>query len=175
MSSVVRRLRARHARHGRGQTLVEFAFVLPIFLLILFGMIDMGRYVYLNSTLSQAAREAARRVSVEAYWVGSSDATCGAAGGPVCPATVAALRTDALTAANRMMTPFGAVASTDLYTSCDRTTAPSGIWTTQTCSSRAPGDLASVRVVSIFRPITPIIGQMFSSITTVASATMVIN
>ena len=56
MSSVVRRLRARHARHGRGQTLVEFAFVLPIFLLILFGLIDMGGYVYMNSVLSQAAR-----------------------------------------------------------------------------------------------------------------------
>ena len=175
MHRLVRRLRRHVATRRRGQTLVEFAFVLPIFLLMLFGMVDMGRYVYLNSTLSQAAREAARRMSVEAYWVGSSDASCGTAGGPVCPASVAALRVDALNAANRMMTPFGAVAATDLYTSCDRTAAPTGGWSTQTCSSRSPGDLASVRVVSTFRPITPIIGQMFSSITTVASATMVIN
>ncbi len=43
-----------------GQTLVEFALVLPVFLVVLFGLLDVGRYVYMNSVLSQAAREGAR-------------------------------------------------------------------------------------------------------------------
>lgn len=168
-------VRGRGRTQSRGQTLVEFALILPIFLLMVFGLVDMGRYVYLNSTLSQAAREAARQASVEAYWVGSVDPSCNTDGGPVCPADVAALRTNALAAGNRMMTPNGSITLAHLYTSCDRGTAPTGAWVTQTCARRAPGDLVSVRVVMVFTPITPVIGQMFTSITSVASATMVIN
>ena len=59
-------------RRRRGQSLVEFALVLPIFLLVLFGLIDVGRYVYMNTMLSQAAREGARVASVEASWIGST-------------------------------------------------------------------------------------------------------
>jgi Flp pilus assembly protein TadG len=169
-----RRHRAR-AQRSRGQSLVEFALVLPVFMLLLFGLIDMGRYVYMNSTLSQAAREGARVAAVEAFWIGRADASCGAIGGPVCPANVAALRTDVLDGANRMMAPFGSIVSADLYTSCDAATAPSPV-TTQTCASRGIGtSIASVRVVMVFRPITPVISSFFSSITTDASATMVIN
>ena len=51
----------RHAIQGQARRLVEFALVLPVFLLMLFGLIDVGRYVYMNSVLSQAAREGARR------------------------------------------------------------------------------------------------------------------
>ena len=46
--------------HSRGQALVEFAFVLPIFLLMLFAMIDLGRVIWANDTLANAAREGAR-------------------------------------------------------------------------------------------------------------------
>ncbi len=163
------------ARRSRGQSLVEFALVLPVFFLLLFGLIDMGRYVYMNSTLSQAVREGARVAAVEAFWMGRPDASCGAAGGPVCPANLAALRTDILDGANRMMAPFGSIVSANLYTSCDAATAPSPV-TTQTCSSRVIGSsIASVRVVLVFRPITPLISSFFPSITTEASATMVVN
>jgi Flp pilus assembly protein TadG len=158
---------------SRGQSLVEFALVLPIFFLMLFGLIDMGRYVYLNSTLSQAAREAARVAAVEASWIGSTDPSCGTAGGPVCPANQAALRADMLAGANRMMAPFGSIALTDLYTSCG-TTAPAPV-VSQTCADGAINRYASVRVVMVFRPITPVVSSMYASITTQASATMVIN
>jgi Flp pilus assembly protein TadG len=166
-------------RRPNGQTLVEFALVVPIFFLLLFGLIDMGRFVYMNSTLSQAAREAARVASVEASWLGRTDTNCNTLGGPVCPANLSALRADVLTAANRMITPFGSIASADLYTSCDdgAATPPTGSWTSQTCNAagRSSGDLVSVRVVLVFRPITPIVGQLFSSITTSGSATMTVN
>lgn len=52
--------------HG-GQSLVEFALVLPIFLLLLFGLIDIGRYVYTANAVNQAAREGARLGSVAAW------------------------------------------------------------------------------------------------------------
>ena len=48
----------------RGQSLVEFALVLPIFAIMLFGIIDFGRYVYTANTLGNGAREAARIGSV---------------------------------------------------------------------------------------------------------------
>ncbi len=51
---------------GRGQALVEFAFALPIFLLIVFGLIDLGRAVYVNNSLAEAARDGARYGSVQA-------------------------------------------------------------------------------------------------------------
>jgi len=45
---------------GRGQALVEFALAVPIFLLILFGLVDVGRLVYINNAASEAARDGAR-------------------------------------------------------------------------------------------------------------------
>jgi hypothetical protein len=60
---VIRRRRDR----SRGQALVEFALVLPIFLLLLFGLIDVGRYVYVTNSFNQAAREAAR-VGAVLHW-----------------------------------------------------------------------------------------------------------
>jgi len=172
----------RGARGGRGralgQALVEFAFVLPVFLLMLFGLLDFGRFVYMNSVLSQAAREGARVASVEAGWIGSADPSCGTFGGPVCPANVTALAADVKAAANRMVTPFATISN--VYLSCDpQGGAPTGTWTGSTCANNTPGapgyDVVSVRVVLTYTPITPLIGQIVGSITTAGSATMVIN
>jgi Flp pilus assembly protein TadG len=44
----------------RGQTLVEFALILPIFLLLAVVIFDFGRAVYYYSTIHNAAREGAR-------------------------------------------------------------------------------------------------------------------
>jgi uncharacterized protein (UPF0333 family) len=44
----------------RGQSLVEFALILPAFLLMAVVVFDLGRAVYYSSTLHNAAREAAR-------------------------------------------------------------------------------------------------------------------
>lgn len=49
----------------RGQALVEFALILPLFLLILFGLFDVGRAIYAFNTINQAAREAARLAIVD--------------------------------------------------------------------------------------------------------------
>ena len=172
---LLQKRRHRSDGHSLGQGLVEFALVLPVFLLILFGLIDMGRYVFLNSVLSQAAREAARVGAVEASWVANGDPTCGTAGGPVCPASLNALRADMTSGANRMMSPFASIPVGNLYTSCDATTPPTGAWTAQTCVTQTSGSVLSVRVQVSFTPITPIIGQIVGTIQTSASASMIVN
>ena len=55
-----RALNGRHDTRSRGQALAEFALVAPIFFLILFSIIDFGRYVYYVQILNNAAREGAR-------------------------------------------------------------------------------------------------------------------
>ena len=51
---------ARGLRNNRGQALVEFALLLPVVLLILFGIVEFGRAWQTKQTLTDAAREAAR-------------------------------------------------------------------------------------------------------------------
>lgn len=51
---------ARRRRWQRGQALVETALVLPIFLLVLYSIIEFGRYVYTAQVLNDAAREGTR-------------------------------------------------------------------------------------------------------------------
>lgn len=53
----------------RGQSLVEFALVLPVLVFILMGIIDFGRIFNADLVVSEAARDAVRYASV-----GESDA-----------------------------------------------------------------------------------------------------
>ena len=48
----------------RGQALVEFALVLPVFLMLLMGVFDLGRGIYMYNGVAEAAREIARVTSV---------------------------------------------------------------------------------------------------------------
>jgi hypothetical protein len=53
--------------HGqRGVTLVEFALVSPLVLLLLFGIVDFSRIVQSNSTVAEAARQGARQAVANA-------------------------------------------------------------------------------------------------------------
>jgi hypothetical protein len=63
----------RGRRSGRGQSLVEFALVAPLFFTMLFAVIDFGRVIWATNTLSNAAREAARFAVVHG---GSPSTTC---------------------------------------------------------------------------------------------------
>jgi hypothetical protein len=165
----------RRAERRKGQTLVEFALVLPIFLLMLFGVIDGGRYVFVNSTLSNAAREGARLGSVEASWRGSKDPSCGTAGGPVCPANNGVLLQHVRDAANRQMAPFGTV--DNVYMSCVSAAGapPTGAWTGSTCGANSSGGYISVRVAYTWQALTPMVGNVMGDITSSASSTVFIN
>jgi Flp pilus assembly protein TadG len=58
----------RRRQVNAGQALVEFALVLPLFLLMLFAMVDIGRVIWANDNLANAAREGARWASVHGNW-----------------------------------------------------------------------------------------------------------
>ncbi|MEP7341699.1 MAG: TadE/TadG family type IV pilus assembly protein [Acidobacteriota bacterium] len=47
-------------RLQRGGTLVELALILPIFFLLIFGVLDFGRGIWAYNTLSYASREGVR-------------------------------------------------------------------------------------------------------------------
>lgn len=167
--------------------MVEMALVLPIFLLVLFGLIDVGRLVFFNSMVSQAAREGARVAAVEADWLASSDASCYKSGtntsayAHLCPANDAALAADVLAATKGEL--FGLGVPSNVYVTCTKSGSPppTGPWTGTSClsTSHSTGDSVSVRVMLPFNPITPIAGSFFGSIlgpiTVVGAATMVIN
>ena len=57
----------RDERHIGGQGLVEFALVVPIFLILLFGMVEFGRAWMTKNILTGAAREAVRIYAVIPY------------------------------------------------------------------------------------------------------------
>ncbi len=52
-------------RSERGAAMVEFAIVLPILLLLVFGIIDFGRALYTLNNLTAAVREGARLASTQ--------------------------------------------------------------------------------------------------------------
>jgi Flp pilus assembly protein TadG len=125
-------LHARDRRErDRGQALVEFALVIPIFLLIVLGLFDLGRAVFYHTTLSNASREAVR--------VGIVDQNANA------------IRTRALEASGGVMS----VSSGDVVISHLNPDLSSG----GTCST-APYDIGCVVKVEMtheFQPATPFV------------------
>ena len=81
-------------RSIRGQSVVEFAMVLPLMLVVMFLITEFGRALWIKNTLTQAAREGARQAVV----------------GNVAPG---AKHTVAAAAANAFLTEAGMFSSTD--------------------------------------------------------------
>jgi uncharacterized membrane protein len=54
-------------REAEGLSAVEFAIVMPVLLLMLGGIIDVGNYYYVKSTVNQAAETGARLAAVGQY------------------------------------------------------------------------------------------------------------
>ena len=50
-------------RFTTAQAMVEFALALPIFLLVVYGLLETGRVIFLYSTVANASREAVRYAS----------------------------------------------------------------------------------------------------------------
>jgi Flp pilus assembly protein TadG len=112
--------RQRSSSHprDRGAVAVEFALVLPLLLLIVFGIIDFGRALNAQITLTQAAREGARLAAVgNADVVGQTRAA--ATGLSPVNVTVTRCQTGAGPSANAVVsvsysfsfvTPIGAIA-----------------------------------------------------------------
>jgi Flp pilus assembly protein TadG len=63
---VFKRFKTREGQRERGQGLVEFVLVLPIFLLLVFAIIDFGMGFHAWLTVTNSAREGARVGAVRA-------------------------------------------------------------------------------------------------------------
>jgi Flp pilus assembly protein TadG len=121
-----------------GQSLVEFAVVLPMFLILFMGIIDLGLSVFAYNSITNGAREAARLAIV------NQDA-----------AKVSARATSQTNVAR------SATMTVNYYQSNDDGTPD----TTRTCPTGAAsyvsvGCLAVVRLQGTYQPITPIIGNI---------------
>ncbi|MHB8397984.1 MAG: TadE/TadG family type IV pilus assembly protein [Candidatus Limnocylindrales bacterium] len=120
-------------RRQCGQALVEFALAVTVFLLLLMGVVDLGRGIYMYNGVSQAAREIARVASVHP---GSTLGT-------------------SAQAASVIATQQGLIPNlgTPTFTCVDISGAP--IHSSTTCVS---GDFVKVVVSAPFSPVTPLLG-----------------
>jgi Flp pilus assembly protein TadG len=141
-------------RRARGQSLVEFALVFPIFLLLLFGLIDIGRFVYTANALNEAAREGARFGSVAAW-----SQSCGGTR----EACVEVETTHRL----------AAVPAASPTAKCRRNVA--GSWSDVARGNCRTNDLLKVVVTAKFQVLTPIIGQFLGKATLTGSSEVTVN
>jgi Flp pilus assembly protein TadG len=130
----------------RGQSLVEFALVLPIFLLMLMGIVDAGRLIYTYNTVSNAARDGARVAIVNQSTTGTN--TCDT--------------TSATAYAVGCAVASGLVLNIDPTT--DVTVQYNDATDTTPCSPVAFGCIAVVTVTGTYQPLTPVIGQIIGTI-----------
>jgi Flp pilus assembly protein TadG len=130
----------------RGQALAEVALVLPIFLLILFGIVDGGRLVFSHNSLAEAARDGARWGSVQ------SRAATSAGRDAIADETAARLT--------------GVPAPTVTVT-CERNGA-----VVPGCATR---DILIVRVEADVPLVTPVLGSLFGDPTLAAESRVMVN
>ncbi|HEY7701779.1 MAG TPA: TadE family protein [Candidatus Limnocylindrales bacterium] len=158
-----RRDRLEGARLERGQSMVEFALILPAFILVLLGLLEFGSAYDHRNAMAYAVREGAR--------VGASLGNGGTSSSTVDPTIVAAVRrglTDPILIEN--------IASIEIYKAdssgapvtgkinkFDHTGAPVGTqgWPASSRVAGINGDMLGVRVVYDFRPTTPL-GSMLA-------------
>ncbi len=149
----------------RGQSLTEFALVLPIFMLIVFGLIDVGRAIWLQNTFNYAAREAARYASVE-QWTYS------------CPASVPVGQRDRLRCAQQVALD-NAVGS-PAFVTATATCTTDGVTVVTAANCRA-GNLLKIIVQTPtspanqqFRLFTPLVSSVVGPINIVGQAQVVV-
>lgn len=121
-----------------GQSLVEFALVLPIFLLLLFGIIDGGRVVFAYNQMSQVTRDVARVASTGCFY---TTPACDPSSGPIADSI-------ASQAAGYQAPVNWTVTCLNPATGTARTNVG-----TDNC---APGDLVQVSITSTMTLLTPI-------------------
>ncbi|WP_098461672.1 TadE/TadG family type IV pilus assembly protein [Propionicimonas paludicola] len=113
----------------RGAAAVEFALVLPVLIVMIFGMVDMGMAINAQAIVGNAAREGARAASFS-----GADTTA---------------TNNAISRASASL--IGTAPTTNI--TCQ--TMVSGTPTAIACSSVSPGDSVQVKVSYTYKWITP--------------------
>ena len=132
----------------RGQAIVEFALVIPIFLLIFFGIIDAGRLIFTYNTVANAARSGARVAIVNQTDTGTN----------TCDTTSATAWSKGCAAVSAISLGLDPTDDTQIHVEYRNVTDTGG------CSPLKIGCLAVVTVTGHFSALTPIIGQYIGPI-----------
>src|SRR3984893_12619093 len=103
-----------HEKGERGQSLVELAFVLPLLLLLLVGIIEIGRFAYYSILVANAARAGvqygAQSLATAADIAGISAAGANDARGIVAPNTLTVSSTQRCGCSSAALGACGALA-----------------------------------------------------------------
>lgn len=148
----------------RGQALVEFAMVLPIFLLVLFAIVDVARYVYTQNALNNMAREAARASAVE------SRPACAQAARDACADSIARTRITGVGLKAGTATS-GSPAAVGVYVEC-RAQSDLSLVSMAACKSN---DILKVRLNSDFILVTPLVSSFLSTLALSGEAQVTVN
>jgi hypothetical protein len=133
-------------RTERGQAMTEFAIAVIPFLMVLMGIVDLGRGIYQMNTTAEAAREIARATSVHP-WAVCNGSACDLGSSAEGQAVVATQRN---LLPGMVFTPSTDIVCVDLSDT---------VKADRECD---PGDFVRVRIRSMFTPVTPIVA-MFGS------------
>jgi Flp pilus assembly protein TadG len=128
-------LHRHRTRRDRGQSLVEFALVLPIFLVLFFAVIDFGSAIFTYNSLTNAAREGARLAVV------NQD-------------------TNSIIARAKAQVSIAELNVPNVTVNFYQEGTDGTPDTSSTCSPAAVGCLAVVSFEATYRPLTPIIGNI---------------
>ena len=138
-------------QHAHGQALVEFAIVAPIVFLIILGLFDVGRLVFINNELSEGAREGARFGVVQGR-------------------AAAEFSGDSTAVSDARSCPVRGRASPQISLSCGARRHSENV--AGDCGS---GDLLTISVSSDVRPITPLIGDIIGPLVLTSQAQMTVH
>jgi hypothetical protein len=152
-------------KRSKGQAMAEFAIVAPIFFLLLFGIIEAGRFVFYYEVLHNATREGAR------YAIVNGSRALGCATGPPAPWATPCdpAGNDVVQAVRRSAVGIvGSAITVDRcwwYTTCDFTTHGDG--------DNARGAMVTVAARYTYSSLVPLVP--LPSITVTAESTLVVN
>jgi Flp pilus assembly protein TadG len=141
----MRRLQRSRRRRAAGQSLVEFALVFPVLIIMLIAIFDFGRLVFAYNAITNAAREGARVGIINQTESGIQDEVINQA------------------------TSLGLVAG-DVVVTYVKSDAP-----TQPCPDDPPTSLECLVVVTVsydWQAITPVIGSIVGPVTVTAISEM---
>ena len=130
--------RATRSVRDRGQSLVEFSLVIPIFLLIAISCVDLGRAVFAYTSVTNAAREGARLAIVNQDTTLITQRAIG-------QTAIAETNAPNVTISFKKPTP-----NADYSTNAD-------------CTPLTIGCIAIVRFQTTYRPLTPIVSNILFS------------
>lgn len=139
------------ARQGRGQSLAEFALVLPLFLLLFMAIVDFGTAVFTYNSLTNAAREGAR---------------------------LAIVNQDTASVVQRAenQVSIAEINAPNVTIEFYQEAANGAPDTSSTCSPAAVGCLAVVTFEATYEPMTPIIGRILfaNGVTMIAESVLTV-